>query len=321
MRDTVVCRASPSLALVKYWGKMPDRRNVPATSSLALTLSGLSTTTRVSYSNSRDTIIVDGAESDRERYLPFFDEVRRISGSTRTFHAESSNDFPGSAGLASSSSGFACLAYGCLTLLGLAGDLKTVSSVARLGSASAARAVFGGFTALRRGEESAEELYPRSYWPELRVVAAVVSTCKKEVSSRRAMEAARTSSPFYDAWIVDAEKQFAAAQAALEKKDMEALGTCMQNSYLRMFATMISAEAPVIYWQPGSVELIHACRELRAAGTAAWETMDAGPQVKVLTSEKDLERVTSTLRGIDSVERIIVARAGEGVRLAEPDLQ
>ena len=38
---TVVAEASPSLALIKYWGKLSGGINIPATSSLAVTLGAL----------------------------------------------------------------------------------------------------------------------------------------------------------------------------------------------------------------------------------------------------------------------------------------
>lgn len=57
-------------------------------------------------------------------------------------HVCSVNNFPTAAGLASSASGYACLAYALSKLYQVEGD---ISAIARLGSGSACRSVFGGW--------------------------------------------------------------------------------------------------------------------------------------------------------------------------------
>lgn len=60
-------------------------------------------------------------------------------------HICSVNNFPTAAGLASSASGYACLVYALSQLYQIKGD---ISSIARLGSGSACRSVFGGWVSL-----------------------------------------------------------------------------------------------------------------------------------------------------------------------------
>ena len=47
MSGEAVCRAGPSLALIKYWGKSVKGDNLPATPSLAVTLGGVHSEARV----------------------------------------------------------------------------------------------------------------------------------------------------------------------------------------------------------------------------------------------------------------------------------
>ena len=108
MSTVVSCRAHPSLALIKYWGKRDPRRNLPATPSLGVTLAGVHTETRVRLAEA-DQVVLDGVAQPQERFAPFFAEVRRRLGIAAFFRAESANSFPTAAGLASSSSGFAAL--------------------------------------------------------------------------------------------------------------------------------------------------------------------------------------------------------------------
>ena len=314
----VGCRLSPSLALVKYWGKREEGRNLPATPSLAVTLGGLETVTAVSFSaQESDRVRVEGREVEASRFTAFFDEARRLLGTKSHFEAESRNGFPGGAGFASSSSGFAALTLALARLVETAETrsappIRVLSSLARLGSASAARAVFGGFSLLEAGAESAEAFLPASHWPELRVVAAVVSRAEKPFSSRSAMSTTRETSPYYEEWLRDAPRLFARAKEALLHRDLEALGSVARLSYARMHASALAADPPLLYWLPASVALIHACAELRASGIGAWETMDAGPQVKVLCLVPELEAVKVGLRrAVPGIELLTAAPGPE----------
>lgn len=308
--------ASPSLAIVKYWGKQDSRQNTPATPSLGITLSGIETRTAVTRGRERDAVVVDDTPQELSRYVPFFTYLRERLCTEARFHAESRSNFPAAAGLASSSSGFAALALGCAAAAELEPSREQLSEVARIGSASAARALFGGFTALEAGAAHAVQLRDEHFWPELRIVIAVTQPETKETSSRDGMERARLTSPYYRAWVNDSRLLFTTATEALEERDIEKLGTVARMSYLRMFATMFSSTPPLIYWQPESVSLIRLCEELRREGVTAWETMDAGPQVKMLTLDNDVEHLVSEIEERMPQVKTIVTRPGAGAHLA-----
>ena len=309
------CTASPSLALTKYWGKVDGGANIPATSSLAVTLRELSSTTRVERSGGADTVLIDGVPQNESRFTPVFEALRAETGSTERFLVESSNNFPTAAGLASSSSGIAALVCAVNALLGSELPPWKLSRIARVGSGSAARAVFGGFTALPAGGTEAQPVHDADHWPELRVVVAVLQSGPKALSSREAMERVRRTSPYFGPWMETAEELFAEAREALSIRDLERLGHAMRLSYLRMFSTMFAADPPVLYWQSRSLAVIHACEDLRREGVPAYETMDAGPQIKVLTTEDHVERVRAALSA--EAEQVLVSGVGDGPRVAE----
>ncbi len=304
MSQVVYCRAHPSLALIKYWGKRDVRRNLPATSSLAVTLAGVHTETRVRPAEA-DRVVLDGAGQPPERYAAFFQALRRRLRTDLHFHAESANSFPTSAGLASSSSGFAALAVACARAAGSELPVLGLSELARVGSASAARSLFGGFTLLPAGGLHARQLFAEDHWPELRVLAAVASAQAKPVSSRQAMEATRRGSPFYRAWLGSAGRLVDDAVTALERRDLQRLGELARLSYSRMHAALLASDPPLLYWLPATVALIRECAELRRRGLGAWETIDAGPQVKVLCLASEAARIAAGLReasGADIIE-------------------
>lgn len=335
MDRRATCIASPSLALIKYWGKQEEGVNVPATSSLAITLGGMETRTIcVVQEGGQDRIVIDGTNQRIERFAPFFDNLRAflcrsLDSSETLYHTEdpstlrfsvtTSNNFPTAAGTASSSSGFAALAGACTAAVGLSLPTEELSALARIGSGSAARSVLGGFVSLPAGALHATQVHPENWWPELRVVVVIVRRERKDWSSRDAMEHCRATSPYYSTWIDSSEEEFANGLRGLENRDLVLLGTSMRRSYLRMFSTMFAADPPILYWMPESLSVIHACAALRSRGVAAWETMDAGPQVKILTLENDVAAVKSAVTSRLPEVELVVASAGSGLRYEETE--
>jgi diphosphomevalonate decarboxylase len=305
-----VCRVSPSLALIKYWGKA-GTDNLPATPSLAVTLGGVFTETAVAEAE-RDEVLLDGAPQEGVRFAAFFDRLRAVLGVGTHFRAESRNSFPSAAGLASSSSGFAALTAACVRLCGRELGAGQMSDLARTGSASAARSLFGGFVLLPAGARQARQVHGPEHWPELRVVVALVTRAAKPVSSRAAMEQTRLSAPYYRQWVRSAAALLPPALEALEARDLERLGESVLLSYSRMHAAILSSAPPLLYWLPLTVAVIHECRRLRQDGVGAWETIDAGPQVKVLCLERDLSAVRARLAALDASLELLTCRPGPG---------
>jgi diphosphomevalonate decarboxylase len=309
----VVCRAGPSLALVKYWGKSIKGDNLPATPSLAVTLGGVYTET-TSEPWDEDIVEVEGARQDPARFAGFFSSLRETLGVETRFKASSMNTFPTSAGLASSSSGFAALAGACARAAGCDPSAADLSAMARAGSASAARAVYGGFVLLPAGGRRARPLHDPAHWPELRIVVAVTNKGEKAISSRSGMEETRSGSPYYFSWIKESAELLPEAMRALENRDLELLGATARRSYSLMHGAILGSNPPLLYWLPGTVAVIHACAELRAQGIGAWETIDAGPQVKILCMDKDAAAVAARVTALGLGIETILCCAGPGLR-------
>lgn len=314
--------ASPSLALIKYWGKQPGEVNVPATTSVAVGLDALRTITLVEGNPAVEartpsaSVSIDGIAQPIASYEAVIASVRERALASESRYSDydlaidSDNNFPTAAGVASSSSGFAALVVSLAAFFDLEIEADELSALARTGSGSAARSVFGGFTRLDAGSREAYRIFPADHWPELRLLVAVTDSGAKPVGSRAAMERTRTSSPYYDAWVADSSSLVDEAVAAIAERDIERLGTAMRASYLRMTGSMLAADPPVIYWISQSVTVIHLCDELRSRGIHAWETMDAGPQVKILTTADDAAAIRSALRESGAVVRILESEIG-----------
>ncbi|HPC84265.1 MAG TPA: diphosphomevalonate decarboxylase [Thermoanaerobaculaceae bacterium] len=316
--------AHPNVALVKYWGKRDRVLNLPAVGSISVTLAGLSTVTRVCFDGTleRDEVIVEGLPGGEAgaRVAAFLDLVRGMAGVDAHARVESRNDFPTGAGLASSASAFAALALAATRAAGLKLSRRELSILARRGSGSAARSVFGGFVEWHRGERGdgldafAEQLLPEDAWP-LVVLVAVTSQMPKPVGSTEGMELSRLTSPFWPAWVESAPAMLAAMREAIAARDLARVGELAEHSCLAMHAVAMSARPGLVYWNAATVAAMHAVRELRRAGVEAYFTVDAGPQVKVLAAPGDAGRVREVLGAVPGVERVIDSGPGPEARL------
>ena len=96
------------------------------------------------------------------------------------------------------------------------------------------------------------------------------------------------------------------------------LGPAVERSALMMHASMFAGDPPLVYFNPTTLAVMESVRALRARGTPAFFTMDAGPHVKVLTEPEAAESVASALRSTPGVERVVVSGSGPYVRLEAP---
>jgi len=306
--------AGPSLALIKYWGKHSASQNTPATGSLAVTLAGLESRTEAVFDD-RDAVSVNGEDQPIGRFTAFLDSLRVDLGlGDQGLAVTSTNNFPTAAGLASSSSGFAALAGAVAALSGQNVTPARLSALARLGSGSATRPVYGGFTVFDAGALAAEPEHDEAFWPDFRVILCVVRETAKGTSSRSGMESSRQTSPYYGEWVATSPALLSEARRALADRDWARIGPLIRQSYLRMFATMFTSQPPLIYWQPESLALIQALEALRAEGFTAWETMDAGPQVKVFCPAAEADALVAELDRRVPGLRFLTAAPGPGLR-------
>ncbi len=318
----VTARACANIALVKYWGKRDAALNLPAAGSLSLTLDALRTVTSVRFDEAleRDTMSLGGEPAPKgamERTSEFLDLVRALAGIRLRAAVATVNHFPTASGLASSASGFAALALAATRAAGLRLDGDGLSRLARQGSGSAARSIFGGFVRMFAGERAdgidavARPIEAPAMAARVRmVVAEVGGGAPKTHGSRDAMEHCAETSPLYAAWLATVPPDLVTAEHAIASGDLEALGTVAEANALAMHASAIAARPAIIYWQPATLAALAEVRALRSRGLAAWATMDAGPHVKVLTSVEDADAVSRAMATVPGVTAVTVAAAG-----------
>ena len=310
--NTAAFRASPSLALTKYWGKADWTLNLPATPSVAVTLGGLYSETSVELWHREDEVSINGEKQDTDRYRIFFDSFRERFSIHDHFKAKSRNTFPTAAGIASSSSGFAALTCAAAGAAKIEAGAAELSAAARIGSASAARSIFPGFVFLDTAAEHAEMIAGADHWPDFAVLIVIVKKKEKGLSSRKAMEITERSSPYYQAWLSDSRKLSREALEADRNRDMEKLGSCARFSAYRMHATLIAANPVSYYFLPETIAVRNTCRVVREEGIGAWETMDAGPQVKIICQKADGDRISERIKVILPQAEMFFSSPGRG---------
>lgn len=316
----VRARANVNIALIKYWGKAPaasvEDTNLPAVPSLSLTLDGLFTETRARFSPEldHDVVVLDGRTleaEERARAVLLLDAIRRRADLAAPFEIVSTNHVPTAAGLASSASGMAALAAAAGRCAGIE-DHAVLSELARIGSGSAARSIFGGWVAWHG--RAATPVAPADHVP-ISVVVAVASTGPKHFNSRDAMNHTARTSPYYPAWVEQAHATFDDALAALRDGDRARLFHAMERSTWRMHASAMAADPPVFYWLPASVAALQEVQALRKSGVTCGATLDAGPNVKVFCDPGDAPEIAKRLSDVPGIATTITCSAGAGIQV------
>jgi diphosphomevalonate decarboxylase len=328
--------AHPNLALVKYWGQVDPSLNLPANDSISLNLSGATTTTTVAFDPVlvRDEMTLNGAPIDAEtlrRVSVHLDRVRVLADTAIRARVTSRNDFPTSAGVASSASAFAALSLAATHALGLDLTERELSVLARKGSGSACRSIPDGFVAWVAGAADAAS-YAHSLWPcdhwDLRVVTVTFPGAHKAISSLEGHQAA-PHSPFYRARLRHVDETLDRVRDALRRKDFDALGMAVEREAMSLHAVAMTSPmethpwlSGIYYWRPETVRVIRKVQQWRAAGLPVYLTLDAGASVHLLCEGKALDAVLAASAplletlGADT----IVSRPGRGAwQLKEND--
>ncbi|AGT27630.1 diphosphomevalonate/mevalonate 3,5-bisphosphate decarboxylase family protein [Borrelia miyamotoi] len=307
----VRCKVNPSLALIKYWGKRDKFLNVPATSSIAVSIDKFHSVSEIELSCKDEIILNSNTVVLKDREIKFFNYARKILNEPNIcFRVISENNFPTAAGLASSSSGFASIAACILRYFNQYSHQKA-SDLARIGSASAARAIYGGFTFLKEGAKSAFQVNSFNCFNDLCIIFAIVDSKEKEISSRVAMEICKQEEFYWNAWVKASRTIFKDALYFFLKGNFNEFGLKIVKSYQCMFGLMLSSS--IIYFKGITIDLIKYIANLRNKGILIFETMDAGPQVKILCLQRDLEFILNELtRNFTDVD-FVVSRIGIGL--------
>lgn len=322
--------ACSNIALVKYWGKrtgVPAELNLPAVGSLSMTLDALRTETELGPATS-DAFELDDRVVAGDEARKVFRQLDRVWAAAGREHARppalvrSWNHFPTAAGLASSASGFAALTVAANAAFEAELPAAALSSLARQGSGSAARSIFGGFVRLDRGTAPdgsdcrARPIADAEHWP-LTLLVVQTTAGRKPIGSTDGMERCRQTSPYYEPWVATSEADLDAAEAALLARDLPALGRVVEHSCFKMHACMMATDPALLYWNPTTVAVVQEVWRAREDGLPGHVTIDAGPHVKVLCEPAIATALQERLRAVPGVLGVLAAAPGPDATASE----
>ncbi|MEI4384371.1 diphosphomevalonate decarboxylase [Streptococcus suis] len=326
-KQTGIARAHTNIALIKYWGKRDKELFLPMNSSLSLTLDAFYTDTKVVFDPelTADEFYLNGMlqkEKEIFKISRFLDLFCEYIGERAFARVESLNFVPTAAGLASSASAFAALALATATALDLDLSPATLSTLARRGSGSSTRSLFGGFVEWDMGtgsEDSMAHPIDDADW-DIGMVVLAVNTGPKKIASREGMDHTVATSPFYTAWVETAKQDLVDIKAAIADRDFEKLGQITEHNGMKMHATTLSANPPFTYWSADSLVAQEAVRQVReATGLSVYMTMDAGPNVKVLCRASQVDELVAGLAKVFPREKIITSKPGPAAYVLSED--
>ncbi|KAM8946252.1 diphosphomevalonate decarboxylase [Pelodytes ibericus] len=319
---SVTCTAPVNIAVIKYWGKRNEDLILPINSSLSVTLhqDQLKTTTSIAASRdfTEDRIWLNGKEDNisHPRLQSCLREIRRLARKRRSdaeedtvsrilnykVHICSVNNFPTAAGLASSAAGYACLVYTLAKLYGVEGEL---SEIARQGSGSACRSMYGGFVQWLMGEKEdgkdslAQQVEAETHWPELRILILVASAEKKHVGSTAGMQTSVQTSPLLK---LRAESVVPGRMRemieSIRKRDFEAFGQLTMKDSNQFHATCLDTYPPIFYLNQVSqqiIRLVHRYNALYGQTKVAY-SFDAGPNAVIFTLAPTVDEFVEVVR-------------------------
>jgi len=324
--DQVTAIAHPNIAFIKYWGNRDDNLRLPSNGSISMNLGGLETRTQVLFDEDlpADILTINrettgGAALDRLSQV--LEIVRNMAGINTFARVLSDNNFPTGAGIASSASAFAALALAAAKAAGLELSEGELSRLARRGSGSACRSVPGGFVEWKAGsgdqDSFAVSIAPPDHW-DLADCIAVISTKHKATGSSQGNAVAGTS-PLQMARVEDAPRRLDICRNAVLQRDFEALTAIVELDSNLLHAVMMTSSPALFYWQPATLMVMQSIREERARGLPACYSIDAGPNVHVITPQVETRRVTDFLSSLPGVQDVRIALVGGPARLASPD--
>lgn len=292
-------KAHPIQGLIKYHGMRDEELRLPYHDSISVCTAPSHTKTTAEFDPDRsaDEYVVDGERIDdrgAERLRGVVDHVRERAGIDHRVRFESRNDFPTNIGFGSSSSGFAAAAVALAEAAGLELSRPELSTIARRGSSSAARAVTGAFSHLRTGLDDADcrsERIETDLEDDLRIVAAEIPAFKHTAHAHE--EAA--DSHMFQARMAHIHGQIAECRDALRAADFDRTFELAEHDSLSLAATTMTGPAGWVYWQPRTIAVFNAVRALREEGVPVYFSTDTGASVYVNTLEEHVDRVEAAV--------------------------
>ena len=307
MHGRITWESPSNIALIKYWGKYGDQ--LPRNPSLSMTLRQSLTRTTINYQfNSQQKatklkFLFEGIPNpDFEKRLLKY--LVRLTGrfpviSSLELEIISANTFPHSSGIASSASAFSALALGLLSVIDeLSGEKRTpesfyreASEMARLGSGSASRSIYGGYGVWGK----TDHFYQYNNLAAIPVNTAIhpvfqkmndailIVNDKTKKTGSSAGHALMETNPYASARYHQAHQHVIQLHDVLTLGNMDRFIEIVEQEALTLHALMMSSQPGYMLMEGGTLSIVNLIRQFRNdTKIPLCFTLDAGPNVHLL---------------------------------------
>lgn len=333
MEQHVKVKFPSNIALVKYWGKHGNQ--LPCNASLSLTLSNAFTETSVHFSEktSKETefsYLFEGTENAKfgQRVFNYLQQQPEFSTLLSDFaiQIDSANSFPHSAGIASSASAFASIAAAFLKASGNYSEenfQQEVSRLARLGSGSACRSIYGPYASWGKldGINGTSDDYAtpvleiHDNFKTMRDAILIVESEPKKVSSSVG-HGLMKGHPFAEARFQQANTHCLEMFSTLKSGDFEQFIQIVEREALTLHAMMMTSLDYYLLMKPNTIHVIEQIMQFRKdTKFPICFTLDAGPNIHLLypsTMQKEAQLLIDEFLANKNVESVLYDQHGTG---------
>lgn len=321
-KNLATAKVHANIAIIKYWGKKEEKLKIPFNSSISFTLDKFYTKTCIIKEKglTKDVFYLNNVLQDDNETQKISKVLDHFRNKEEFVVVKSSNSMPTAAGLSSSSSGLAALVVAANYTFNTKKSDSELSYLARLGSGSASRSLFGPFAIWKTSDIDHEAIaYPLDCDLDLSMIILILSVQKKEVLSRDGMKHCVETSSLFNTWVEQANRDAITMQKYMKEKDFTNMGKLMEKNTLLMHETTKYANPPFSYLKNATFEAIELVKEIRKNGIEAYFTMDAGPNVKILCQTKDCAALTKKLLEKYPEEKIVVSKGASNYEILPGD--
>jgi diphosphomevalonate decarboxylase len=151
-------------------------------------------------------------------------------------------------------------------------------------------------------------------------LVVILSRERKAVPSEQGHLLARTS-PLLAGRLASVARIVTKVTKAIRERDLAAMGVCLEADALCMHAVMMTSRPALMYWVPETLAVIKAVMDLRLRkGLACYFTIDAGPNVHVITLPEQAGAVSRALKKVKGVQEILRCSTGREPYLTDTSL-
>jgi len=297
--------APSNIAIVKYWGKLENQ--IPQNPSISFTLNRSITNTSLSLKPRNGKTSILTFEFEGKKNKSFENKTREYLNKIEIFfpfirnhdlEIKSNNTFPHSSGIASSASSMAALSA-CLldfekmnnTKMSDEYFYKKASFIARIGSGSASRSLYGPIVIWGESKayKNSNDLYginissqTHEIYKEFNDTILIIDPGQKKISSSEGHKLMNRN-PFSNERYQIARKNVIDLKGILKSGDLDGFISIAESEALMIHSLMLTSNPSYILMKPNTLKVISKITDYRAeTKLPICFTLDAGSNVHLL---------------------------------------